>query len=115
MTLRSKHFVLESPGSWGACLSLSLIPLEPIGEAVTLSGFDMVSGSTKKLRKTNIHVAGVNCKPFSPLGKGEGVASDEMTACASWAALTLKMGHDVVIVEDSGSRETWTTHATPLS
>lgn len=80
-------------------------------------GRDVLSNTKKTLRKTNVHVAGVSCKPFSPMGSNSGTHSVEMSATASWAALCLKLGHDVIIVEDVACPpgSLWQEHPPPPS
>ncbi len=79
----------------------SMVSLVHSEEAITLNGHDEISGTTKALRRTNVHVAGVSCKPFSPIGAQSGTSSSEMTAMAAWAAIQYKLGHDVIVVEES--------------
>ena len=100
--IRDLRVTMEALHASGKEIRLdALIPLVRSGEAVTLEGFDEVSQSKKTLRRTNVHVAGVSCKPWAPNGPHTGAGSHEMTATAAWAAIIFKLKPDVVIVEES--------------
>ena len=53
------------------------------------------------VRTSNVHIAGITCRPFSPIGQHAGTDSWEMTAVAAWAALQFRLQHDVLVIEDS--------------
>ena len=79
----------------------SFIPLVHSGEAIVMEGWDILSGSLKPLLKSDIEVAGISCKPFSPIGKHDGDKSYEMSAMAAWACIMWKTEPRSIVVEES--------------
>jgi site-specific DNA-cytosine methylase len=70
--------------------------------AVSLTSWCYRHNKVCALRRSTVHVAGPNCQPFSPQGKGEGTDNTEaMIVFAAWSAICLKLKFPLIIMENS--------------
>lgn len=97
--IKSAFRALRSAGK--AVTLDSMLPLIHSRSAVMKEGFDLITKSMRPLTTTDIEIAGVNCKPFAPMGKQQGESSPEMSAVGAWAALQLVLSPKTILVEES--------------
>ncbi len=79
----------------------SLLPLVLCAESIVSETFDIITKSLRPLVTSDIEVAGISCRAFSPIGSREKEGSWEMTALAAWACLMLKVSPSTIVVEES--------------
>ena len=79
----------------------SLLPLIHSKEAVQLTAECAKAKCVQTIKTTDVHVAGISCRPFAPCGAQEGTASWEMSALGAWGGLMVKLEPKTIMVEQS--------------
>ena len=79
----------------------SLLPMVHSKKAVKRSARCLIHKSCCPMRKSKLHVAGISCTDWAPVGKQERAAGPTAVAFAAWAAARTLAAEPVFIVENS--------------